>query len=205
MIDIKHLREAPDLYRQASIQKRLAVDIDALLAMDAEHRRLLTDRQNLVAEKNRIGKQIGQLAGRLKKADAETQATLRDDMADLQKRPAEIKKQEQVIELRLAELEPQLEDLLLRVPQPPDEGVPIGKDDEDNVELRTWGTVPSFGFTPLDHVALGAKLGIIDIERGVKLAGTRSYVLRGAGMRLHQAVLQLALDMMVERLSLIHI
>lgn len=199
MIDIKHLREAPDLYRQASIQKRLAVDIDALLAMDAEHRRLLTDRQNLVAEKNRIGKQIGQLAGRLKKADAETQATLRDDMADLQKRPAEIKKQEQVIELRLAELEPQLEDLLLRVPQPPDEGVPIGKDDEDNVELRTWGTVPSFGFTPLDHVALGAKLGIIDIERGVKLAGTRSYVLRGAGMRLHQAVLQLALDMMVER------
>ena len=199
MIDIKHLREAPDLYRQASIQKRLAVDIDALLAMDAEHRRLLTDRQNLVAEKNRIGKQIGQLAGRLKKADAETQATLRDDMADLQKRPAEIKKQEQVIELRLAELEPQLEDLLLRVPQPPDEGVPLGKDDEDNVELRTWGTVPSFGFTPLDHVALGAKLGIIDIERGVKLAGTRSYVLRGAGMRLHQAVLQLALDMMVER------
>ena len=75
-------------------------------------------------------------------ARAETQATLRDDMADLQKRPAEIKKQEQVIELRLAELEPQLEDLLLRVPQPPDEGVPIGKDDE-GVEAVNFGFEPA--------------------------------------------------------------
>jgi len=199
MIDLKHLRAEPDLYREASVNKRIAVDVDALLKLDGEHRRLLTEQQNLLAEKNRIGKEIGQLAGRLKKADAATQASLRDQMAALQQRPAEIKKEEQGIEMQLADLEPRLEDLLLRVPQPPDEGVPVGRDDADNIELRRWGQPRTFGFEPRDHVALGEALGVIDIERAVKLAGTRSYVLRGAGMRLHQAVLHLALDMMVDR------
>ena len=89
--------------------------------------------------------------------------------------------------------------LLLQLPQPADEEVPVGKDDSENVEIKKWGEVRNFDFPAKDHVELGDKLRLIDIERGVKLAGSRSYVLLGDGTLLHQAVLRLAQDMMVAR------
>ena len=76
---------------------------------------------------------------------------------------------------------------------------PVGKDENDNVEVRRWGAVREFDFEPKDHVTLGEQLGIMDIARGVKLSGSRYYVLRGGGALLHQAVLRLAHDMMVEK------
>jgi seryl-tRNA synthetase len=85
------------------------------------------------------------------------------------------------------------------VAQPADDDVPLGKDDTENVELRREDQVRQFDFKPKDHVQLGLELGIIDIERGVKLAGTRSYFLKGDGARLHWAVLQFAMDVMVAR------
>jgi len=87
--------------------------------------------------------------------------------------------------------------LMLTVPLPADDDVPVGPDASGNVELYRHGTPPQFDFEPKDHVRLGAELGLIDIERGVKLAGTRSYFLTGAGTLLHQAVLRLAFDYMV--------
>ncbi len=86
------------------------------------------------------------------------------------------------------------EALMLTVPQPPAAEVPDGRDDTENVEIKRVGEVRTFDFTPLDHVELGRRLDIIDIERGVKLAGTRNYILKGDGCLLHQAVLRLALD-----------
>ena len=117
------------------------------------------------------------------------------------------------LQAELSELKPkikQLEDeegpiletfnqLMLTIPQPPDGEVPVGKDDTENVELRRVGEPRKFEFSPKDHVELGAELGIIDIERGVKLSGARNYVLKGDGALLHQAVLRLAQDMMVAR------
>ncbi len=94
-------------------------------------------------------------------------------------------------------LQPEFDALLLEVPQPADPDVPVGKDDTENVELRREGQVRQFDFEPKDHVQLGLALDIIDIERGVKLAGTRNYFLKGDGAMLHWAVLRFAVDFMV--------
>ena len=199
MIDLKDLRENPAAYRQAAMQKRIDVDIDRLLELESKHRAIEIERQQITAEKNQIGKQIGQMAGKLKKAPPAEQAALREEMKKLQARPTELKAAEQTLEAEAAELWPQIEAILLRVPQPADPEVPVGKDDSENVELRKWGTVRQFDFQPKDHIALGTELGMLDVDRGVKLAGSRSWFLTGAGAMLHQAVLRLAMDLMVER------
>jgi seryl-tRNA synthetase len=199
MIDIKDLRERPDVYRAAAANKRIAVDIDRLLELDSQYRALSTRKQNLTAEKNAISKQIGPLMGKLKKAQGAEKEALEAELHNLQVRPAQLKHEEQALEAQLAELSPQIDDLLYRAAQPADTDVPVGKDDSENVELRQWGKVREFDFTPKDHITLGQELGMIDIERGVKLAGSRSYFLLGAGALLHQAVLRLAQDMMIQR------
>ena len=199
MIDLKDLRQNPEAYRQAAMQKRINVDIDRLLELESKHRAIEIERQQITAEKNQIGKQIGQMAGKLKKAPPTEQAALREEMKKLQARPTELKAGEQKLEAEAAELWPQIEAILLRVPQPADPEVPVGKDESENVELRKWGTVRQFDFQPKDHIALGTELGMLDVDRGVKLAGSRSWFLTGAGAMLHQAVLRLAMDLMVER------
>jgi seryl-tRNA synthetase len=199
MIDLKDLRDNPDKYRTAAKQKRIEVDIDRLLDLESQRRALDAKRQQLTAEKNAIGKQIGQLAGKLKSAPADQKAALQEEMKRLQARPTELKTAETELETSLATLEPQIEEIVLRVPQPADPEVPVGKDDTENVELRKWGTIRQFEFEPKDHMALGQALGIIDTDRGVKIAGSRSYFLTGDGALLHQAVLRLAQDLMIER------
>ncbi len=199
MIDLKDLRQNPDRYREAAKHKRIDADVDRLLELDTQHRQLLTDCQQITAEKNQIGKRIGQLAGQLKKASPQEKNSLQAQMQELQQRPAELKRQEQDLESSIAQLHERVQELVMRIPQPPDGDVPVGKDDSENVELRRWGQVRQFDFEPKDHAALGTELGMIDTERGVKLAGSRSYFLTGAGALLHQAVLRLALEMMIEK------
>jgi seryl-tRNA synthetase len=199
MIDLKDLRENPDSYRNAARLKRIDANIDKLLELDARHREVEVKRQQITSEKNQIGRQIGQLAGRLKKASPQEKDALQEEMKKLQARPTELKGDEQRLESEAAALAGQIEEILLRVPQPPDVEVPVGKDDTENVEVRKWGTVRSFDFAPKDHIALGIVLGMIDVDRGVKLAGSRSWFLIGAGSMMHQAVLRLALDLMIER------
>jgi seryl-tRNA synthetase len=199
MIDLKDLRENPEAYRQAALQKRIDVNIDRLLELESKHRAIEIERQQITAEKNQIGKQIGQMAGKLKKTPPAEQAALQEEIKKLQARPTELKAAEQKLEAEAAELWPQIEAILLRVPQPADPEVPVGKDDSENVELRKWGTVRQFDFQPKDHIAIGTELGMLDVDRGVKLAGSRSWFLTGAGAMLHQAVLRLAMDLMIER------
>ncbi len=199
MVDLKDLRENPERYRTAAKVKRINADIDALLKLDERFRSLQVKREQMTAEKNQIGKQIGQIAGQMKKASAEQKAGLEEQMKKLQARPAELKGLEQQIEPELAELDKKIQEILLTVAQPPDADVPEGKDDTENVEVRRWGQVKQFDFPLKDHEQLGRELGMIDVERGVKLAGTRSYFLTGGGALLHQAVLRLAVDVMVER------
>ncbi len=205
MIDLKDLREDPDKYRRGAAAKQMAVDIDALLALDADLRAAMNQREQLAAEKNKIGKAIGQLAGRLKQASADERAALQQEMTQLQQRPNEIKQRESDLDAKIRELEPQRDALWLLVPQPPDADVPVGGSSDDNIEISRWNP-PGFdaskpfaasrGFEPKTHVELGKRLGLFDLERGVKMAGSRSYVLTGDGMRLHQAILRYAFDYM---------
>ncbi|MEM7164729.1 MAG: serine--tRNA ligase [Planctomycetota bacterium] len=207
MIDIKDLRQNPDKYRKGAADKCMDVDIDRLLTVDAQLREGLAEKEQIQAERNRIGKEVGQLMGRLKKAGDAEKPALEAEVQALQARPGELKEREKQLSERVTALQEERDQLWIELPQPPDHDVPVGKSAADNTEIRRWNPDwfdpgKSFsdnkGFTPKGHIELGLALGMFDFERGVKMAGSRSYVLTGAGMMLHQAVLRYAFDFMVK-------
>jgi len=185
MIDIRKLRENPDVYIQAAQDKRIAADVPRLLEVDEQLKQAKAGLQDLATEKNRTGKSIPKLSGPEKEAALETLSRL--------------KQEEEQYQDQVKQLQPEFDALMLQVPQPADAEVPVGKDDTENVELRQEGEVRQFDFEPKDHVELGLALDMIDIERGVKLAGTRNYFLKGDGALLHWAVLRFAVDFMIGR------
>jgi len=207
MIDLKQLRKDPARFIQGAKAKGINVDIERLLALDSERRRLLTQQESLKAEQNRLAKEngprIGELSRKLKSAPETERAEIEQQLEELRSKPAALKVEIQTCDEQLAVLAPEFETLVLSIPLPPDADVPVGKDEADNVEIKRWNP-PDFdctqsfehnrGFQPSTHIELGEQLGLFDIERGVKIAGARSYALTGMGMRLHQAVLRYAFD-----------
>ena len=183
MIDIKQIRDNPQKFKAACETKGFAVDIDKLLEVDSSLRNQKQRLQEISTEKNQIGKLVPKLDGTEKAAKLN--------------RLSELKHFEININANIKSLQPEFKSLMLLVAQPTDEDVPLGKDDTENVEIRKEGKVKQFDFEPKDHVQLGLDLDIIDIERGVKLAGTRNYILKGDGALLHWAVLRFAMDYMV--------
>lgn len=215
MIDLKDLRENPGKYREGCRKKGARIDLDHILTLDARRRQVLTERERLRAEQGKIekelGPQLGKLQGQLKAATGEAKAALQRQIDDLKAKPMGYKAEGARLEAEIAQMEPQLRELLLAVPLPPDVDVPEGTGSADNVETKRWNPPPphdfdagkSFesqrGFKPKGHLELVRDLGLADFERGVKLSGSRSYVLTGDGMRLHQAVLRYAMDFMCEK------
>lgn len=183
MIDIRQIRENPDRFSAACKAKRFDVDIDKLIEVDRALRTANQALQEISTEKNRIGKSIPNLP-----AD-EKQAAL--------SQLAELKEQESHYDQDIRDLQPEFDALMQQVPQPADDDVPLGADDTENIEIRKEGQIRQFDFEPKDHVQLGLDLDIIDIERGVKLSGSRNYFLKGDGALLHWAVLRFAMDHMV--------
>lgn len=185
MLDIKFIRENPDLVAKGAKDKHLKIDIAKLLELDATVRSMQAETETLQSERNRLSKTIAQAA-----------ATERETL----------KAQVQRLKARMDEIAPNLDAsrsefnaLMLLVPAPARADVPIGRDDTENVEVKRSGTIPKFDFEPLDHAIVGEKLGIVDFARGVKLAGSRSYILKGDGARLEQAVLRFTFDKLCER------
>jgi len=212
MIDLRQLRENPDRFKAGAKAKNIHVDIDRLLAFDENRRSLMTRAEGLRAEQKRLekesGPQIGKLAGAIKKATGDEAAKLQAELDELKTKPSHLKSEIAAIEPQIAALEPELNALLLQIPLPPDEDVPVGAGSEANVEIKRWAPhgfdfTKSFeanrGFKPKTHQELVKDLKIADFERGVKLAGTRSYILTGMGMRLHLAVLRYATDFMTDK------
>lgn len=184
MLDIHFIRENAEALKLGAARKGFGdVDIDRLLALDAEIRQAKQRLQEIATRKNIAGKEISKLSGPQKQQAIEE--------------ISQLKAEEKTCKDKLEELTPAYDSLMLEVPQMPAAEVPEGKDDTENVELRRWGDIPQFDFEPKDHVALGEALDIIDIPRGVKLAGSRSYFLKGDGAMLELAVLRFALDKMV--------
>lgn len=205
MLDIKFIRENVEAVKAAAAAKRLSCDVDRLVEVDARRRELQLELDTLRTQV----KESGQLVGLLRNAKSPGyQRAIQEGRSE-----AEIKAKADAVQSELAEIKPKIksleetegpilqefDELMLTIPQPADPEVPIGKDETQNVELRKVGEVRRFEFEPKDHVALGAELDIIDIERGVKLSGSRNYTLKGDGALLHQAVLRLAQDMMIQR------
>jgi len=182
MLDIAHIREKPQEVKQAL--PTLNADpsqIDHILSLDAQRRELLTEVEALRAERNRVSKTISRIK------DKSERESLIAEMRQVGDRIASL-------EEKLHQVEPDLEAAMLAIPNLPHASVPVGPDDTHNVVVDQWGEMPEFDFEPVPHWDLGPELGIIDFERGVKLSGSRFYVLRGAGARLQRALIAWMLD-----------
>jgi seryl-tRNA synthetase len=209
MIDLKALRDHPARFIDGARKKGVSVDIDRLLALDASRRELMMKQESLRAEQKKLSKEsgpkLGQLMGRLKAASGPEKATLEAEVESIKAAPTRLKDEIQSLDAQIASIEPELHEILLRVPLPPDPDVPVGAGSEGNVERRRWAPAgwdfsktfeQNKGFKPRTHLELCAMHGLVDFPRGVKIAGSRSYILTGDGMRLHQAILRYAVDFM---------
>lgn len=182
MLDLNLIREKPDFVKAEIAKLNDTAPIDEILAADKRRRELLTESETLKAERNAGSKETGKKApGAERDAHIARMRELGDRIAELDK--------------LIAEVDVELRNLQLVVPNLPHPDVPIGKDDSENVITATWGTKREFDFEPKPHWELGEALGIIDFERGIKVSGSRFYMLRGAGARLQRALITWMLDM----------
>ena len=173
MLDLRFIRENPDVVREALANRNDTAPIDEILELDTERRRKVQELEDL----RRARKEVA----RDRQAAAEKGRELRGQIHDLEE--------------TVRGIEQKLNDLLLQVPNIPDASVPVGKDEADNIVLRQWGEPKTFDFDPAPHWTLGESLDIIDFERGVKLSGSRFYVLKGLGARLQRALIAFMLDL----------
>lgn len=183
MLDVKFIRENPDLVREAVRKKRSTLPLDELLALDAKVRQANQHIQELRQELNRRSKFV-------RDAAPDARPPLIAENRALGERIEGMEHASKADEDRLHEL-------LLRVPNIPDPSVPEGSGEEENVPIKHWGMPPQFDFTPKDHVALMESLDMLDLERGAKVAGSRSYILKNAGALLEFALIRFALDRVV--------
>ncbi len=187
MLDMNLIRENPDIVRKA-LQDRQSdpAPVDTILALDEKRRTLLSQVEVLKAERNTVSKEISKMK------DAAERQTKIDVMRVVGDQIAEMDKQ-------VAEVESELNALASALPNIPDPRTPYGKDDSENIVLRTIGEPRKFEFAPKPHWDLGPALGIIDFERGTKLTGSRFYVLQAAGARLQRALIAWMLDLHIRQ------
>lgn len=185
MLDIKFVRENPDLVDKSCESRQNAHwDREKFFELDEERRSVIAEVESLQAERNAVSKQIGLLMREGKKEEAEA---AKEQVAANKDRIAEL-------DQRRGEVEEELTALVAAIPNIPDASVPYGKDDSDNPEVRKWGEPTQFDFEPKAHWNLGPELGMIDFDRGVKLAGTRFYLLGGMGARMERALINFMID-----------
>lgn len=181
MLALQFIRQHPDEVREAMRRRHEGVElVEQVIQVDARRRELLQQEEGLRAEQNRVSREIGAQRGKPSEAALQEMRQVRERIKEF--------------EVERAECDARLDELLLRVPNLPDADVPEGADDHDNVLVRTWGEPRSFDFQPRPHWELAERLGIIDFEGGVKLAGSRFYVLLGAGARLQRGMINWMLD-----------
>lgn len=200
MLDINFIRENPDLIANAMEKKRVKIErtyagvstvltgnesVKLLLEVDQKRRELKGKIDAIRAERNRVTQSI--------KESPNEQKT------ELVKKASVCKKELEALEPELEGVETDFNDMMLIIPNVPSADVPVGVTDEDNLEIRRWGDKKNFDFQPRDHIELGELLDIIDIPRGVKIAGSRNYYLKNEGILLELAVLRFALDTLVKK------
>lgn len=186
MLDIKFIRENPDLIKEAVRRKRSSFDVDALIKADDERRSALKDFEDAKAMQNKVSDEIAQIS----------------DPEEKQKKIAEMKEYKAGVEEKEAKVKEVMtiwQRLMLQVPNVPDISVPEGESDEDNQEVKVVGTKPEFDFEPLDHITILEKNDWADFERGSKVAGFRGYFLKGAMVELSFAIFQSFLNDLIAK------
>jgi seryl-tRNA synthetase len=186
VIDIRLLRETPDVVREGYARLGGGIDLGPVIAQDARLRDLKNESQTLQAEQNRLSKEIGRAAPGEAREEAKAASTA-------------LKNKIEALQADLAAAEARLDELMLELPNLPHPSVPVGKDDFENVVVREEGAKRAFDFAPEPHWDLGTRLGIIDFERGVKISGSRFYVLKSWGARLQRALITYMLDLHTQK------
>ncbi len=185
MLDVELIRRNPEWVKErlSTRNKTYPQLVDRVLELDAERRSILKELERLRAERNTKSKEIG----RLKREGADTR--------HLEKEVKDLKESIEEYEGRLSEVEGQLWEVMLTIPNLPHEKVPIGEDENRNVEVRRWGTPKNFSFEPKPHWEIGERLGIFDFERASKISGSRFVVLQDWGAKIERALINFMLDL----------
>jgi seryl-tRNA synthetase len=199
MLSIQLLRDSPEVARKALELRNTVAPLDDALRLDEERRGLLTEVETVRAERNALSKEIGELSRAMKQEDTKEAKHAEHRRSDLMARATYLGEQIEKREERLKQIDTELRDVLLQIPNIPDESAPVGPDESANVVVRQSGEPTPLGFEAKPHWELGEELGIIDFDRGTKLAGSRFYVLKGAGAHLQRALINWMVDFHVAR------
>ncbi|HET6465706.1 MAG TPA: serine--tRNA ligase, partial [Nitrospiria bacterium] len=183
MLDIKYIREQTDRVRQKMTERGQAHDLDGLLRVDQERRRLVVEVDELKHRRNAASDEITRLKQQRQPAE-----TLLAEMKQVSERIKRLDEQ-------MRSLDEQLQERLLYLPNLLHDSVPVGKDEKENKEVRRWGTRPVLDFPPRSHWEIGEKLGILDFERAARVTGARFVFYKGPGARLERALLNFMLDL----------
>ena len=186
MLDIKFVRDNTELVQQALINRGTNLDLNEFLELEKKRREVLADAEALKSKRNTVSQQISVMKKNKENADTLI-LEMRSVGEDIAKLDAEVK-----------DIENALAEIVMNIPNVPNSEVPIGKNEDDNVEIRKWGNVPDFSFEPKPHWEIGENLGILDFERGAKVTGTRFTFYKGLGARLERALISFMLDLHTE-------
>ncbi len=190
MLDLNFVRENLEGVRKALEKRRFPADtLDDFTRLDVERREVIGKADQVNRHRNESSKEIGALMQQGRGDEAEAK---KNEVAGLKEEQAHL-------EERRKQVEKEMDDLLAGLPNMPADDVPVGVDESDNVEIRKWGDPKKFDFEPLDHVDIGERLGILDLERAAKIAGTRFAILNGAGARLERALVNFMLEVHTTR------
>ncbi len=186
MLDIKFIRENADAVKIAMTNRNAEVDVDAILALDSRRREIVAEVEGLKAERNKISKSIGLMIKEGK------------DPESIKAQVREMGDKISAFDEELREVEAKLRENMLYIPNLPSETTPVGKDENDNPVIRSWGEKVELDFEPVPHWDLGEKLGLFDLERGAKLSGSGFPLFTGRGAKLERALIQFMLDLHTE-------
>ncbi|MCX6022766.1 MAG: serine--tRNA ligase, partial [Chloroflexi bacterium] len=184
MLNLQYIREHPEEVRAALARRHTPAPLDELLELDRRRREVLIELEGLRARRNEVSKQIGQMKERPPELIAEMR---------------QVGDRIKGLEVIVNRVEVDQQNVALSLPNLPSDEVPDGEDEHGNRLVGTFGEPRTFDFTPQPHWEIGERLGIIDFERGVKLSGSRFYVLKGAGARLQRALISFLLDQHIRR------
>lgn len=194
MLSIQLLREQPELVRRALARRHTEAPLDEAIALDTERRALLTEVETLRAERNALSKEVGEMARQMKTAETKEAKHAEHRRSDLMARSTFLGEKLDELETRLKILDEKLREVMLQIPNIPDDSAPDGPDESANVVRSQSGEPRDLGFPAKPHWELGESLDIIDFERGTKLAGSRFYVLKGEGAHLQRALINWMVD-----------
>ncbi len=184
MISIELIRKDPDAVAEAMTKRYADVPIPRILSLDQARRSIIAETDALRARRNQVSRRMGR--------SEERPQELIEEMRSVGRRIREL-------EQKLRDTDDELETLMLQVPNIPDDSAPVGPDESANIIVKNVGELPTFDFVPKPHWDIAEKLDIVDFERGVRLAGSRFFILRGLGAKLQRALISFMIDMHVER------